>query len=58
MINTVPADRRDQTRAFIYGGPTQVGTVLAGVIALVGELAVLGDARLVGFACAVVAALR
>ncbi len=26
VINTVPADRRDQTRAFLYGGPTQVGT--------------------------------
>ena len=38
-INTVPADRRDQTRAFLYGGPTQVGTVLAGVVALVGERA-------------------
>ena len=25
VINTVPPDRRDQTRAFIYGGPTQVG---------------------------------
>jgi HEAT repeat protein len=37
VINTVPPERRDQTRAFIYGGPTQVGTVLAGVIALVGE---------------------
>ncbi len=36
VINTVPTDRRDQTRAFLYGGPTQVGTVLAGVIALVG----------------------
>ena len=36
VINTVPSDRRDQTRAFLYGGPTQVGTVLAGVVALVG----------------------
>ncbi|MGH2539318.1 MAG: Npt1/Npt2 family nucleotide transporter, partial [Actinomycetota bacterium] len=39
VINTVPADRRDQTRAFLYGGPTQVGTVLAGVVALLGERA-------------------
>jgi Cyclic nucleotide-binding domain/HEAT repeats/TLC ATP/ADP transporter len=39
VINTVPADRRDQIRAFLYGGPTQVGTVLAGVVALVGERA-------------------
>ncbi|HET9312280.1 MAG TPA: HEAT repeat domain-containing protein, partial [Actinomycetota bacterium] len=39
VINTVPPDRRDRTRAFLYGGPTQVGTVLAGVIALIGERA-------------------
>ena len=37
VINTVPPERRDQTRAFLYGGPTQVGTVIAGVIGLVGE---------------------
>ena len=36
VINTVPPDRRDQTRAFIYGGPTQGGTILAGIVALVG----------------------
>ena len=56
VINTVPPDRRDQTRAFLYGGPTQVGTVLAGVIALVGERA-LSPSMLfgVGFACAVLA---
>ncbi len=40
VINTVPAERRDQTRAFLYGGPTQVGTVIAGLVALVGERAV------------------
>jgi HEAT repeat protein len=39
VINTVSPERRDQTRAFLYGGPTQVGTVLAGLIALVGERA-------------------
>ena len=39
VINTVPPDRRDRTRAFLYGGPTQVGTVLAGVVALIGERA-------------------
>jgi len=37
VINTVPADRRDETRAFLYGGPTQAGTVIAGVIGLIGE---------------------
>jgi HEAT repeat protein len=55
VINTVPTDRRDQTRAFLYGGPTQVGTMLAGVIALVGGS--LSPATLygVGLASAVVA---
>ncbi|HSL11880.1 MAG TPA: HEAT repeat domain-containing protein [Actinomycetota bacterium] len=37
VVNTVPPDRRDRTRAYLYGGPTQVGTVLAGLVALVGE---------------------
>jgi HEAT repeat protein len=36
-INTVPPERRDRIRAFLYGGPTQVGTVLAGIVALIGE---------------------
>jgi len=56
VINTVPPDRRDQTRAFLYGGPTQVGTVLAGVIALIGERALSPSVLyLVGLACAVLA---
>jgi HEAT repeat protein len=37
MINVVPERRRDQTRAFMHGGATQVGTVIAGVLALVGQ---------------------
>ena len=37
VINTVPGDRRDRMRAFLYGGPTQVGTVLAGIVTMVGE---------------------
>ena len=40
VINTIPGDRRDRMRAFLYGGPTQVGTVLAGIVTLVGERAV------------------
>ena len=40
VINTVPGERRDRMRAFLYGGPTQVGTVLAGIVTLVGERAV------------------
>ena len=39
VINTVPDERRDRMRAFLYGGPTQVGTVLAGVVAMIGERA-------------------
>jgi HEAT repeat protein len=56
VINTVPPDRRDQTRAFLYGGPTQVGTVLAGVVALIGEQA-LSPTMLygIGFVSAVLA---
>ena len=58
VINTVPPDRRDQTRAFIYGGPTQVGTILAGVIALVGERALdPGVLYLIGLAAAVLATI-
>ncbi len=37
LTNVVPESRRDQTRAFLNGGPTQIGTVIAGVIALVGQ---------------------
>ncbi len=37
LINVVPEKRRDQTRAFLNGGPTQVGTAIAGVVALVGQ---------------------
>jgi hypothetical protein len=56
VINTVPASRRDQTRAFLYGGPTQVGTILAGVVALVGATAVSPRVLYaVGLASAVVA---
>jgi AAA family ATP:ADP antiporter len=37
LVNIVPAERRDQTRAFLNGGPAQVGTAIAGVVALVGQ---------------------
>ena len=36
VINIVPPARRDQTRAFLNGGPTQLGTMIAGLIQLVG----------------------
>jgi len=37
LVNVVPESRRAQVRAFLNGGPTQVGTAIAGVIALVGQ---------------------
>jgi Cyclic nucleotide-binding domain/HEAT repeats len=37
LVNVTPEDRRDQTRAFLKGGPTQVGTAIAGVVQLVGR---------------------
>ncbi|HEU4356784.1 MAG TPA: cyclic nucleotide-binding domain-containing protein, partial [Actinomycetota bacterium] len=37
LANVVPESRRDQVRAFLNGGPTQMGTVVAGLIALVGQ---------------------
>jgi HEAT repeat protein len=36
VINVVPPARRDQTRAFLNGGPTQLGTMIAGLIQLIG----------------------
>jgi HEAT repeat protein len=44
LTNVTPPDRRDQVRAFLNGGPTQVGTALAGVVGLVGGA--LASARL------------
>lgn len=37
LTNVIPDARRDQVRAFMNGGPAQAGTVIAGVIALVGQ---------------------
>jgi hypothetical protein len=37
LTNVVPVSRRDQTRAFLNGGPTQIGTVIAGLVAIVGQ---------------------
>jgi hypothetical protein len=54
LINVVPMSRRDQTRAFLNGGPTQVGTVIAGVLALVGQTALsLRQFALIGLVAAV-----
>jgi HEAT repeat protein len=37
LVNVVPDDQRDETRAFLNGGPSQVGTGIAGLVALVGQ---------------------
>jgi HEAT repeat protein len=37
LVNVVPESRRDQTRAFLNGGPTQVGTAIAGLLQIVGQ---------------------
>ncbi|HEX9124106.1 MAG TPA: Npt1/Npt2 family nucleotide transporter [Actinomycetota bacterium] len=37
LTNVVPETRRDQVRAFLNGGPSQAGTAIAGLIALVGN---------------------
>ena len=53
LINVVPESRRDQTRAFLNGGPTQVGTAIAGVIQLVGQDVLSArQLALIGLACA------
>jgi len=39
LFNVVPAERRDQVRAFIGGVPGQAGIVIAGAILIIGEQA-------------------
>lgn len=54
LTNVVPESRRDQMRAFLNGGPTQVGTVIAGVLALVGQNALTSrQFAMIGLATAV-----
>jgi HEAT repeat protein len=55
LTNVVPETRRDQVRAFLNGGPTQVGTLIAGVLALVGQQAL--SARQLSIIGLVVAAI-
>jgi hypothetical protein len=45
LLNAVAGHRRDQVRALIQGGPTQVGLIIAGIIGLLGIRAL--DLRLV-----------
>src|SRR5215203_725900 len=37
LVNTIPADRRDRVRAFLTGVPTQLGTMMAGAVALAAQ---------------------
>ena len=37
LINSFPADRRDRARAFLYGVPLQLGTILAGLVAFIAQ---------------------
>jgi HEAT repeat protein len=62
LVNTIPAHRRDRVRAFLTGVPTQVGTMVAGAVALIAqrfdEPRVLYGAGLVGSALAVASISR
>jgi HEAT repeat protein len=62
LVNTVPPDRRDRVRAFLAGVPAQLGTMVAGVVALAAqaldEPRVLYATGLVGAALAVASISR
>jgi CRP-like cAMP-binding protein/HEAT repeat protein len=57
LTNVVPESRRDQTRAFLNGGPTQMGTMIAGVLSLIGGAFTLSQFAGIGVVTAVVAVL-
>ncbi len=58
LTNVVPESRRDQTRAFLNGGPTQVGTVIAGLVAIIGQNALtVHQFAAIGFGAAVLTVL-
>jgi HEAT repeat protein len=58
LTNVVPESRRDQTRAFLNGGPTQVGTVIAGLVAIIGQNALsLRQFAAIGLGAAVLTVL-
>jgi AAA family ATP:ADP antiporter len=62
LINTIPAERRDRTRAFLYGVPWQLGTILAGLVAFIAQRfdhpGILYGAGLVGAILAVASVSR
>jgi HEAT repeat protein len=56
MFNAVPAERRDQVRAFIGGVPEQAGTFIAGLVLVIGEQALQSQQLyLIGLIAAVAA---
>lgn len=57
LTNVVQERRRDQTRAFLNGGPMQIGTVLAGVLALIGQGLTLRWLAAIGLVSAAVSIL-
>jgi HEAT repeat protein len=58
LTNVIPESRRDQTRAFLNGGPTQIGTVIAGLVAIIGQNALtLRQYVAMGLAAAVLTVL-
>lgn len=55
LVNVAPEDRRDQTRAFLNGGPAQAGTAIAGVVQLVGQEALTArQLSVIGLVAAVI----
>jgi HEAT repeat protein len=62
LTNTIPADRRDRARAFLYGVPLQLGTILAGLVAFIAQRLdhprILYGAGLVGAILAVASVSR
>lgn len=54
VFNVVPPEQRDQVRVFIGGVPEQAGTILAGLVLVVGEQTLQPqNLYLIGFAAAV-----
>jgi HEAT repeat protein len=53
LFNVVPPEQRDQVRAFVGGVPAQAGTIIAGLVLVVGEQALKPqNLYLIGFAAA------
>jgi HEAT repeat protein len=62
LVNTIPPERRDRVRAFLYGVPKQLGTITAGGVGLAAqaldEPRILYVAGLLGAAAAILAMYR